>query len=281
MASVAFHLTYRWARVLRRRFASRLALEAARPVADGPVMENVRLASYCGQRDFPELVASWISLRRFAGRPAESWLLSDGTLGREEVAIIRRLEPKTRVLEFEELDARLLTPRLLHYAAAKPLGKKLCLLRQLSEGSRWMFSDSDLLYFPGAAGLGQPAWWAEGHCRFLLDQVASLDPQMDTTGTPNDQPVNSGFLAASGPLDWSEALLRLEVRTGPYSFFTEQTVCHLAFHRSGGTGLDPGRHIMRNEDQWLSRDLYARRELVFRHYISPFRQKMWLQVGRW
>lgn len=247
----------------------------------GPAMENVRLASYCGRRDFPELVASWLSLRKFAGRPSESWLLSDGSLGRDEAEIIRRLEPRTRVLEFEDLDARLLTPRLLHYAASKPLGKKLCLLRQLSEGPRWIFSDSDLLYFPGAAGLGQADWWAEGHCRFLLDQVASLDPKMDTTDTAPEQPVNSGFLAAAVPLDWSEAMRRFEVREGGYSFFTEQTACHLAFHHTGGTALDPSRCIMRNEDQWLPKDLYARRELVFRHYISSFRQKMWLQVGRW
>jgi hypothetical protein len=281
MASVAFHLTYRWARIRRHRFAARLSAEAARPLPAGPVLEHVRLASYCGRRDFPELVASWHSFRKFAGRPAESWLLSDGSLGRTEAEVIRRLEPHTRVLEFEELDPRLLTPRLLHYAAARPLGKKLCLLRQLSEGPRWIFSDSDLLYFPGAAGLGQPAWWAGGQCRFLLDQVASLDPQIETADTPAGQPVNSGFLAAAGPLDWTEALARLEARTGPYSFFTEQTVCHLACHRSGGLPLDPARCIMRNEDQWLPRDLYARRELVFRHYISSFRQKMWLQVGRW
>ena len=246
-----------------------------------PALENVRLASYCGQRDFPELVASWISFRKFVGRPAESWLLSDGSLRRSEAEIIRQLEPRTRVLEFEDLEVRLLPPKLLHYAAAKPLGKKLCLLRQLSEGPPWIFSDSDLLYFPGSAGIGQPAWWAEGPFRFMLDQVASLDPQMDTTDTPANQPVNSGFLAAAEPLDWSAALRRFEAREGPYSFFTEQTVCHLVFHRSGGVGLDPTRFIMRNEDQWLAGDSFARRDLVLRHYISSLRYKMWNQVGRW
>ena len=246
-----------------------------------PALENVRLASYCGQRDFPELVASWISFRKFVGRPAESWLLSDGSLGQREAEIICRLEPRTRVLEFEELDARLLTPRLLHYAASKPLGKKLCLLRQLSEGHRWIFSDSDLLYFPGAVGVGQQAWWAEGSCRFLLDQVPSLDPLLDTTDTPADRPVNSGFLAASGPLEWSEALRRFEAREGPYSFFSEQTICHLTFHRSRGVGLDPTRFIMRNEDQWQAADSFAGRDIALRHYISSFRYKMWNQVGRW
>lgn len=277
MASVAFHLVWRWSHWRRRRFAARMRRGTLSPV---PVAGEfpATLTGFCGQADLPEQVASWRSFQRWVGRPRRVILVSDGTLGAGDVAILRAAEPAVEIRTLEEFGGAWATPAMRAYAAAVPMGRKLFVMRALGEVAPCLYADSDILFFRGAAGLRDPALWGEGVPRYLFDPYTSLDRRLIRGPDEGEEAVNGGLVVVPGPLDWSEALHRLDRLEDP-AFFTEQTLAHLVIRRAGGRPLDRHRYVLRNEDQWAARDWFVGPDTALRHYISSIRYKFWAQAG--
>jgi hypothetical protein len=277
MASIAFHVMRRYAGWRRRRFIARIPELVGVPDASLPELP-LTLLGFCGRRDFPEQLASWLSLRRYVGRPRRSVLVSDGTLGEDEFQTLRRFEPRLEVFSLEQFGGAIASPRMRCYAEAIPMGRKLLVMRAADSLAPCLYADSDILYFPGAAELGTRGFWEREVPGYLLDPYPSLDLRLIRGVEERESPVNAGFLAVPGRIDWAEAMERFEALEGEPVFFTEQTLTHLAIRASGGAALDPDRYVLRIEDQWLARDTFTGPEVALRHYVSHIRYKMWMKV---
>jgi hypothetical protein len=277
MASIAFHLMRRIAGWRRARFVSHLPDMARLQEGVGAEVPTTLLA-FCGKRDLPEQVASWRSFHRWVGRPRRAVLVSDGTLGEPEKHLLRTLEPRVEIVSLESFGHSLATERMLRYAEAIPMGRKLLVMRSLDSVSPCLYADSDILYFPAARELSSPGFWGGTAPSYLLDPYPSLDLRLLQDESERLLPVNAGFLVLRSRLDWGEPLARLERLVGDPVFFTEQTLVHLAVRAGQGKPLDPDRFVLRIEDQWAARDRYAGAEVALRHYVSHIRYKMWMRV---
>jgi hypothetical protein len=277
MASIGFHVMVRVARWRRARYASCLD-RMARPVA-GPGHEvPATLVSFCGRRDFPELVASWRSFQRWIGRPARACLVSDGTLDERERDWIRRLEPRVEIVTLEQFGGRHASARMRAYAKANPMGNKLFVMRALGEVAPCIYSDSDILFFPASREIGGREFWEGDTPSYLLDPYPSLDVRLIKTAAEREQPVNGGFVVLRSAIDWTAVMARFEAMTEEPAFFSEQTLAHLAIRSQGGRPLDPGKYVLRNEDQWAATDWFSGPGVALRHYISSLRHKMWIKM---
>jgi hypothetical protein len=67
---------------------------------------------------------------------------------------------------------------------------------------------------------------------------------------------------------------------GEPTFFTNQTITHLVMHANGAEALDPARHVLQLDDQFVFSDRYAGPKLVLRHYVDPVRHKFWTSLWR-
>jgi hypothetical protein len=277
MASIAYHLSSRIARWRRARFVARLA-DYAQPLAGGAGEVPATLLGFCGQRDLPEQVASWRSFQRWVGRPRRVVLVSDGSLGDRECALLRALEPRVEIQSLEEFGGATATAAMRNYAASQPMGRKLWVMRALDSLAPVIYADSDILYFPASVELAEPSFWEGDRPAYLLDPYPSLDLRLLPEVGERSEPVNGGFVVVRQALQWSESMRRLEELQGEPSFFSEQTLLHLTIRLSGGNPLDPARYVLRNEDQWSATDWFAGPEVALRHYISSLRHKMWLRV---
>ena len=279
MASIAYHLASRWARLRRRQYAARLPAIAALPLPNPntPTLPAT-LVAFCGTRDLPEQIASWRSFRIHVGRPTRTVLVSDGSLGPDHTTLLRTLEPRLEIRSLEEFAGDLATPRMRSYAESMPMGRKLFVMRGLDRLAPCLYADSDILFFPAARELAGPAIWSSPEPRYLLDPYPSLDPRLIRHPADAEAPVNGGFVILKQPACWTEPLALFDTLPGDPAFFTEQTLNHLAIRRAAGTPLDPTRYILRNEDQWTATDHFAGPGVALRHYISSFRHKMWLRI---
>lgn len=277
MASIAFHISVRWARLRRAHYAARLDQIASLGLPDGPEVPATMVA-FCGASDLPEQVASWRSYRIHVGRPRRTVMVSDGSLGAAEERILRRLEPRLELATLDGIAGDIATPMMRAYASAMPMGRKLLVMRWLERLAPCIYADSDILFYPEAAQLRDPAFWTASEPRYLFDPYPSLDPRLLQNPDESADAVNGGFIVLKGPVAWADVLKRFDDHSGPFGFFTEQTLNHLAIRQAGGVPLDRYRFVLRNEDQWAATDWFAGPQVILRHYISSLRHKMWLRV---
>ena len=95
-----------------------------------------------------------------------------------------------------------------------------------------------------------------------------------------DEPLNSGVLLLTRPLDWTLALQRYHRAKDDPKRFTEQAMVQLAVRSSGGAPLDETRCIVTVEDQFKWTDVCDPADAILRHYVGPVRHKMWNMAHR-
>ncbi len=246
---------------VRRAYRAALPALARRPVA-APRVLPCEVVAFSSLADLPEQVASIRSFLRHAGRPASFRVCSDGTHTRAAARVLAALDPCVQVVPAPP--------------GSDPMLRKLAL--ESSLGARpAVYADADVLFGPGAAELAgllaardAPAW-------FLQDCEPYLDRRVVTPAEAALAPVNGGFQVLLEPLDWADALGRLPADP---VFHTEQTLLHVAMHRSGARALDPARYVVSMDDFRAWGDAHAGRPLALRHFTTPVRHKLWQAVAR-
>lgn len=262
---------------MRRAYTALLPALVRRRVA-APRAIDVDVVAFSCERDLPEQVASMRSFLRWAGRPREYLVVSDGTHTDASRALLARVDPCVRVADWTEVARRDLPARVADYAARSPMGKKLALELSLPRSGPTLYADADVLFFAGARELAG----LDAGARYLRDCATGLeymDPRLVADGEGRD-PVNGGFFALAERPDWSEALARLARLRGAPAFHTEQTLLHLTLSAAGARPLDAGRYVLSVDDLSAYRDLHAGPAIALRHYTTPVRHKFWCAVGR-
>jgi hypothetical protein len=168
---------------------------------------------------------------------------------------------------------------VLSYAQSHFLGRKLALLLSLPVIEPTIYSDSDILYFPGGSELRDIVEQADAKPRYLLDSEFSLDPKILFCGQEFLNPVNAGFMMLFRELDWQPALTRLDQYAGNPAYFTEQTIVHLTLHRAKAIQLAPEKYVCTRDDEEIYSDKYIGGNIALRHYVGPIRHKFWSYLG--
>jgi hypothetical protein len=235
--------------------------------------------SFSGEVHWPEQVASIRSFLRYVGSPERFVVISDGSYTDESRSRLEALSPCVSVTSYESVIRPDLPMRVREYASQHFMGKKLALLLSLPIDGPTIYTDSDILFFPGAEALVGILECAQRTPRYLLDCLPSFDARLLAAEQEGKLPANAGFLVFPRMLDWGAALDRLEDMEGDCTFFTEQTLIHLAMRSNQGQPLPADQFVLRVEDQFVFSDFWAKPEIVLRHYVTSIRNKFWHQTA--
>ena len=275
MPSFGVHITRRqglYTRAVYQAFLKSFARPLPVPAVD------VDLVCFSSSRDLPEQVLSIRSFYRRVGFPKSIRIYSDGSHSPAERELLAALHPQLAVADYTTLLGTHLPHSVHEYARTQAMGKKLVVMASLQVHRRTVYADSDILFFSGAAEIGDPNNHPSKTPRYLLDCWPSLDERLIKYPTETKQPVNAGLFILEKPLDWTEAWSRWSTMTGEPAFFTEQTMVNITMKLAGGEPLPPDRYVMRNEDQFLLLDHFTPPGVAARHYISSLRYKMWARL---
>lgn len=263
----------------RAHYAAAIARIAAEPL---PINRSFPcdVYAYSGAAMLPEQVASIRSFLRNAGRPPRFTVVSDGTYNDADVALLRSIDECVAVEPGARWIPEGIPDAARPYLTSHPTGRQLALIMCLPQRGPAVYADSDILFFRGADRLANAITAADAAARYLEDCRLSGDMRLFRSETEKRAPVNTGFLVLHRRLDWRAAVERLLELDGEPTFFTNQTLTHLAMHENAAVPLDPAKYVLQLDDQFLFRDRYASDDIALRHYVNPVRHKMWATLPR-
>ena len=235
--------------------------------------------AYSGENTLPEQVASIRSFLAHAGRPKQFTVVSDGSYTSASIELLEKIDSCVRVEKTRPVLPPELPDATRSYLAEHPTGKQLALLMSLPTNGPTLYTDSDVLFFPGARELANLSQRASVSAFYLADYHFSGDERLVLDPAEKQSPTNTGFILLFRKLDWSLGLERLRMSSGPPNFFTNQTVTHLCMHANGAVALDPGKFVLQLDDQFIYRDRYASASIAIRHYVNPVRHKFWTALA--
>lgn len=228
---------------------------------------------FAGERDFPELYFSVQSFHRYVGVPAHLIVVSDGSMTDTSRHVLRSSFPHLDFKSWTDFFTPQTDSRVSLYARRHPLGKKLGIITALNASStEFLFSDSDILYFPNSRDLHQTIH--PRRCCFLVDCLANFDSRIPL---PVDvPPTNTGLLFFANPIPWSQVLDRV-----PYvcleepTHHTEQTIIHLALQHEYCIPFPEHSYIVSLRDQFVFSQARSCDTIAARHFVRPVRHKFW------
>ncbi|BDI14521.1 hypothetical protein ANSO36C_03230 [Nostoc cf. commune SO-36] len=231
------------------------------------------------ERDLPEQVASIRSFIRHVGIPDTFTVVSDGSYTESSCNLLRRVHPCVKVILLSNF-LRTDLPQCVHdYAQLHPMGRKLSALMSIPINGTTIYTDSDILFFPGGIDLINLSKSDEKYSLYLPDCSMSLDERIIYDDSEKLNPVNGGFILFRHELDWSFAIERLANLQEAPTYFTEQTMVHLTMHYNHGEPLCTKKYVLNVEDQFIYSDKSASKNIALRHYVSDVRHKLWFNVG--
>lgn len=276
--NVAYHSALTEAKIIRNLYRGMLSMIIRRKVRSSNDLD-LDVFAYSGEKALPEQVASIRSFLKYAGRPRQFTVVSDGSYTADSVALLEGIDQCVRVQQTAPPLAENLPENIRSYLRTHHTGKQLALIMSLPANGPALYTDSDVLFFPGAHEIAEltqrnsvPAW-------FQADYQFSGDERVLAAESEKQNPANTGFLLLFRKLDWSLGLDRLRNLKGEPNFFTNQTVTHLCMHANGARSFDPQKFVLQSDDQTIYRDKYAKPSLVMRHYVNPVRHKFWLTLA--
>ncbi|MBW4615425.1 MAG: hypothetical protein KME21_19540 [Desmonostoc vinosum HA7617-LM4] len=231
------------------------------------------------ERDLPEQVANIRSFIRHVGIPNTFTVISDGSYTKSSCNLLQRIHPCVEIIPLEKFLRTDIPQCVSDYAQLHPMGKKLSALMSIPVNGATIYTDSDILFFPGGTDLINLANSEDKYTRYLPDCACSLDNRIVYEDWERANPVNGGFILFKHELDWSFAIERLGNLQELPIYFTEQTIVHLTIHYNHGVPLCLQKYVLNVEDQFIYPDKFASQKIALRHYVNDVRHKFWLKAG--
>ena len=275
MWNFGYHLARVRGGVARDAYRLLLPLIVRRQI-DPPRTLDIDVFAYSNEAMLPEQIASVRSFLKYAGRPNNFTIVSDGTHRPHFVWLLQEVDSCIRVTRAQDfLPEQSSSPG---YFASHPTGKQLALIMSLPRERPALYIDADVLFFPGAVVLADLLRNRDAPALYLRDCQVAGDERLLRDPAEAADPVNAGVLFFFQKLDWSLAMKRFQQLDGPPNFFTNQTMAHLTMHANGARALDPVKFVLQLDDQFQLADRYANNSIVLRHYVNPVRHKFWGQI---
>lgn len=277
--NLPYHYVRLEGKIVRAFYSARLSTIVRQPVRIERELP-FEVFSYSGESSLPEQVASIRSFLANAGRPKQFTVVSDGSYTDASAGLLQKIDNCVRV----ERDAPPLPsglPENVHARLTEHFtGKQLSLIMSLPMNGPALYTDADVLFFPQAKELADLSRAQSVSALYLPDYQFSADERLIQNARERENPVNMGFLLLFQKLDWSPGLERLKALAGMPNFFTTQTVVHLCMHANRAQPFDSKKFVLRADDEFIYRDLYAGPSIAMRHYVNPVRHKFWVTLGR-
>ncbi|WP_066377748.1 MULTISPECIES: hypothetical protein [unclassified Anabaena] len=278
MVNIGYHTARFQGKINRSLYKSLLPQIVKRSIPHpGNVTINVYALS-C-ERDLPEQVASIRSFIRNIGIPQTFTVISDGSYTDASCQLLRSIHPCVEVVPLNKLIRTDLPQCVSDYAQQHPMGKKLSALMSIPVDGATIYTDSDILFFPGGSDLVDLANSDSKSSYYLPDCSVSLDARIIYEPEEKLNPVNGGFILFKHEFDWNLAIERLANLSGLPIYFTEQTIVHLTMHHNHGVPLCTKKYVLDVTDQFIYPDKFASKEIALRHYVSDVRHKFWFNFG--
>ncbi|MBW4619774.1 MAG: hypothetical protein KME17_10515 [Cyanosarcina radialis HA8281-LM2] len=278
MVNIPYHTARTQGRITRSLYKAALPQIVKIPIQQQRQIPVTVYALSC-ERDLPEQVASIRSFINYVGVPDRFIVISDGSYTENSCELLCRIHPCIEVVLIDKLIGTGLPRSVYDYAAINPMGKKLAVLLSIPYQQPTIYTDSDILFFPGAGELLDLVNLKESRSWYLPDCKNSLDPRVIYEPSEQINPINAGFIIFKQALDWNFALERLERLQEPPNFFTEQTLVHLTLRYHQALPLDSKQYVLSVDDQFIYPDKYASKQIALRHYVSDIRHKFWFHLG--
>ncbi|MEA5513215.1 hypothetical protein [Nodularia sp. UHCC 0506] len=275
MVNIGYHAARIQGKFNRQRYKSKISQTVKSSIK---TTQNVPLSVYslsC-ERDLAEQVASIRSFISNVGIPKTFTVISDGSYTNLSCQLLCSIHPCVEVIPIHKFIKTDLPQCVSDYAQVHPMGKKLSALMSILIDGATIYTDSDILFFPGGIDLVELANLDSQVCHYLPDCSNSLDSRILYEDMEKINPVNAGFILFKHELDWSFAIKRLANLVGTPSYFTEQTIVHLTIHHNRGVPLCSQKYVMNVNDQFIYPDKFASKKIAVRHYVSDIRHKFWM-----
>ncbi|MEH2347702.1 MAG: hypothetical protein V7K55_06810 [Nostoc sp.] len=278
MVNIGYH-----AAKVQGKFNRSLYKAAISQIASIPIKQTrqvpISVYALSCERDLPEQVVSIRSFIRHVGIPETFTVVSDGSYTDSSCNLLRRIHPCVQVILLQNFLRTDLPQCVLDYAQLHPMGRKLSALMSIPINGTTIYTDSDILFFPGGIDLIDLSKLEDKYSLYLPDCSMSLDERIIYDESEKSNPVNGGFIIFRHEFDWSFAIERLANLPEVPSYFTEQTIVHLTMHHNHGKPLCSNKYVLNVEDQFIYPDKSASKNIALRHYVSDVRHKFWFNVG--
>jgi hypothetical protein len=278
MVNIGYHTAKLQGRFIRSLYKAALAQIVSIPIPQTQKVPIVVYSLSC-ERDLPEQVASIRSFFRYVGIPDKFTVISDGSYTDNSCKLLCTINPCITVVPIDKLVKTDLPQAVYDYAAQHPMGKKLSALMSIPINGATIYTDSDILFFPGATDLINLATSDNTSSLYLPDCAIKMDERVIYDESETLNPVNGGFILFKEPLNWELAFERLSKLKELNHYFTEQTLLHLTMHYNYGSPLCSKQYVLSVDDQFIYPDKYASKKVALRHYVSDVRHKFWFNVG--
>ena len=275
MVNIAYHSARIQGKVNRHFYQSKIATTVKLAIKTNRQIPLSVYAFSC-ERDLAEQVASIRSFLCNVGIPNKFIVISDGSHTDLSCQLLCRIHPCVEVIPINKFLKPNLPECVSDYAQVHPMGKKLSVLMSIPVNGATIYTDSDILFFPGGIDLVELANSDSQVCHYLPDCSNSLDGRFVYEEREKLNPVNAGFILFKHELDWSFAIKRLATLAEIPSYFTEQTIVHLTIHHHHGVPLCSQKYVMNVMDQFIWIDKFAHKKIALRHYVSDVRHKFWM-----
>lgn len=246
---------------------------------------HIDVYAFSCERDLAIQVANIRSFIRYVGIPEKFIVISDGSYSANSRNILRQINPCVDVVEWQDL----VIGNPLHpignyvvdapHPAIKAFWRRLAVLTTISIDKPTIYTDADILFFPGAKEIVKLCESNDNYPWYLADCLPSLDQRIILDDHEKLNPVNAGFFIIKQQIDWQEPLDRVAQLVDVPVYFTEQTVVHLAMHNNHAKPLDKNQFILSVDDQFQYLDNFDKRKIALRHYVNDVRHKFWLNLG--
>ena len=277
MVNIPYHVARNQGNLIRSFYKALVPQIVKLPISQTQKIPITVYALSC-ERDLPEQVASLRSFIRHAGIPERFIIISDGSYTENSCNLLRQIHPCVEVLPLEKLKRTDLPQSVYDYASQHSMGRKLLALMSIPINQTTIYTDSDILFFPGVSDLVELARSDNTSSLYLPDCATKMDDRVIYDDLEKLNPVNGGFIVFKKSLDWSFAVERLSKITELNHYFTEQTLVHLTMHYNQAKPLCSKRYVLSVEDQFIYPDKYAGKEIALRHYVNDVRHKFWFNA---
>lgn len=269
---------------IRRVYVEGLASVVESPL-EATAERDLTVYTFSNEPHVPEQVASLRSLIRHLGIPRRIVVVSDGTHTPESARLIGRVHPRVSVVHYRDVVRSDLPKAIERFVEANRVGAKLAMEYSIEIDGPTMYSDADILFYPGIAEVVSDTFRDGGRPRFLVDFDTRFLNERIVGDDERQPPTNSGFTVLFERLSWDAALERFEA-VDPSDLVPEryrnheQSVVHVALRESGGEPLPRDRFVLEVDDELDWRDRYSGPHIAMRHYCysDEVQRKLWLNV---
>ena len=276
--NVPYHLALLEGRIARNFYRMALPKIVGRSIRV-PRDLSFDVYAYSGENSLPEQVASVRSFLTYAGRPQQFTIVSDGSYSNASIELLERIDSCVRVERHAPALPAGLPENVQSFLSSHFTGRQLTLIMSLPSKGPAIYTDSDVLFFPGAGAIEDVAKTQSVSAFYLADCVFAGDERLIRDSAEKESPVNMGFLLFFQKLDWSLGVERLMTLAGLPNFFTTQTATHLSMHANNARPFDPHKFVLQVDDQTIYRDRHASSTIAMRHYVNNVRHKFWTTLA--